>query len=278
MDSHLSLTFINGQRSDVISVDDRGLNYGDGLFETMRAVGLRIPYREWHLDRLQHGCAQLHIAVDAADVERQLQHALIAVDNRFQHHVVKLMITRGVGERGYKPTIGSIPTVIVRIVATSPPELNAVVSVTLCKHRLSIDPMLAGIKHLNRLDNVLASIEIDGTEFQEGLLFDYNAHLVEAISRNVFIVADNQLLTPRLHEAGVKGVMRRIIMEKYAPALKLDVKEAVVTEQELYCADEVFLCNSVRGIAAVDKIGNHSLSIGPVTRSLQQCWHNDFEG
>ena len=292
MASRTSLTFVNGQPLEVVSVLDRGFNYGDGVFETMRGLNNRLPYWQWHRQRLQQSCARLQITINIHQVDQYIAMALeqsqtnLHGDHGQRHVMVKLVITRGVSLRGYRPQEGSLPAVVITVDSCSPPQPHDGIAVILCKHRLPINPVLAGIKHLNRLDNVMASLELENRQvksgqvehsrFEEGLLFDQQGHLIEGISRNVFVVIDGELQTPKLHQAGVAGVMRRVILEKYAAALNLAAKESALSEQDLYRASEVFLCNSVNGIWPIAKIGDRPLVVGSVSRALQQAWLSDW--
>jgi 4-amino-4-deoxychorismate lyase len=141
--------------------------------------------------------------------------------------------------------------------------------VRVCDLTLSSNPALAGLKHLNRLENILARAEWKN-EFAEGLLLDQTGHLIEATMSNIFLVKNRQLITPDLRGAGVAGVMRSAIMNRFAAALSLSVVTQNLTLDDLKTADEIFLCNSLIGIwpvISVDKM--LSLKPGDITRQLQ---------
>jgi 4-amino-4-deoxychorismate lyase len=134
------------------------------------------------------------------------------------------------------------------------------------------NPSLAGIKHLNRLDNVLARAEWQDDSAAEGLMLNQAGNLIEATASNIFIVRNRELLTPELSRAGVAGVTRRIICEQLAPAMKLAIIETRLSIHDLEGADEVFICNSINGIWPVTRLLDHTPGVFPVgeyTRQLQ---------
>lgn len=244
-------SLVNGEIARQLSVLDRGLAYGDGLFETMRLENNCLPLLSLHLDRLFKSCHILSIGLDENLVRRDLEAVLLQAKTKgVSKGVVKLIVTRGAGGRGYAPA-GKLEANRIWIVSPLP-QIPASfsqdgVKVYLCQHRLPDHPRLAGIKHLNKLDYVLASQEWMSGDFQEGLLADGRGRIVEACSRNVFVVSGDMLLTPHLRNAGVAGVLRRRIIEDYAPRMGLSVEETDIDLQTLADADELFLTNSVTG-------------------------------
>lgn len=261
--------WINGQPDTRVPVTDRGLAYGDGLFETVRIAGQQPVLLDYHLDRLMLGCRRLHIPLqrDALLAE------LAAWSGMSRPGVVKLMITRGSGGRGYAPTSDLEPR---RILQHFPlPEypdawFQQGIRVFPCVNRLGHSPLLAGIKHLNRLEQVLARAEWDGIDqFQEGLVCDLNGSPIEGTMSNLFIVQNQQVLTPRLDQCGVAGVMRRWLMEQFRAA-GLDVMETTITLDGFRVADERFFCNSVFGVWPVARFEDNRWSPGPVSRLAQQ--------
>ncbi|NOQ94079.1 MAG: aminodeoxychorismate lyase [Methylophaga sp.] len=270
------MVLVNGKPEDRIAVSDRGLQYGDGLFETI-AFRHGIPeFIEAHLKRLLDGCGRLNIPFRQLELLRK---ELIEVYQNLSDSdaVIKIMITRGSGGRGYLAENTVEPT---RIISTHPlpnyPESHSLtgVSVRFCQHKLSENTSLAGIKHLNRLDNVLARNEWDNAEIAEGLMFDQSNNLVEGTMSNVFIVKSksNQLLTPLLNKSGVAGIMRAQIMH-LASQLGLLIKETVITRNDLRKADEVFVCNSINGIWPVIDVVDieKKYTLGSITQQLQQA-------
>jgi 4-amino-4-deoxychorismate lyase len=248
------VTYVDGTKCAVLPSDDRGLQYGDGLFETLALSGQTPQHWALHLARLQDGARRLGIACPASDLWRQdLAAASAGLSGR---HVAKLILTRGSGGRGYTPPTDARPR---RIVQISPwptwpgvtPEHG--VRVIECSVPLGRNRVLAGIKHLNRLEQVLASAEIAAAGADEGLMFDDRAQLVEGTRSNVFLVIDGALCTPRLDEAGVHGVMRTLVM-KAADSLSVAVSEQAVSRATLAQASELFLCNSLIGLWPVREI------------------------
>lgn len=248
---------------------DRGLAYGDGLFETMACRSGRIRWIDYHLDRLSHGCARLAIPLPPRDVLRA------EIEGRCpgsEPAIVKLIVTRGVGQRGYRAPEPAVSTRILGI--TRWPDQTAEhytrgVSVRTCVLRLGENPQLAGLKHLCRLEQVLAQMELTGSTAQEGLLRSSSGLVVGGITSNIFAVEGTRLLTPRLTRCGVGGVMRRIVLE-CAPDVGLEPLETDIDPTRLRRSDEVFLTNSVFGIKPVREIDSQVFPLGPRTRALMQ--------
>ena len=261
---------INGEAVDCISSADRGLLYGDGVFETL-AVEQGVP-RFWqrHMTRLQAGCRRLAITGVDTDALYEEAGVLLAGEGRC---ILKVIITRGAGGRGYGPAGCGQPTrILQRHAAPEYPDAcqREGVRVRLCESRLSHNPRLAGIKHLNRLEQVLARSEWDDPGIPEGLVLDVDGRLVEGTMSNVFMILHGRLVTPELSRCGVAGIMRSVVMEQ-ARALDLPVQAMAVSPDDLAQADEVFLANSLIGIWPVRRIDARDYSVGPVTRQLQDA-------
>ncbi len=266
------MTYVDGQPADSLPIDDRGLSYGDGLFETLALRHGEPQHWDLHHARLVDGAARLGIDCPAADLLRQdLAAALPSpAPSRL---VAKIMLTRGSGGRGYAPPVPSHPRRIVRLSAW--PEwpqsyADEGIPLSLCATPLGRNPVLAGLKHLNRLEQVMASRELAAAGAVEGLMFDDLARLIEGTRTNVFLVAGRELLTPRLDQCGIAGVMRAVIMD-LARSLSLHVSETRVERSLLYSANELFVCNSLIGIWPVREILSpigRSFSSMPVTRRL----------
>lgn len=264
------ITLVNGQLSDKLASDDRGLAYGDGLFETIVSNNGRAAFLDWHLQRLQLGCERLAINLDRPALRNEIDQLLTCCTGS---SVVKIIVTRHVAGRGYKPqpNVGSNRIIsIAAHTAADQQQQRTGVNLRLCAHRLPVNPPLAGIKHLSRLDNVLARSEWQNQDIAEGLMLDSDGRIVEGTMSNVFVVKNKQLLTPSLHRCGVAGVARQFIIEALAPDLELKTKVADLRVDDLLQADELFICNSVIGIWPVRAIGCHHKVVGPITRLLQQ--------
>jgi len=242
------LCFIDGQPEASLSLNDRGLNYGHGLFETMRLSAGQLPLWSYHRQRLSRGADRLGIALDASRLDIYLQQALEAFP---ADGMLKLVLTAGVGPRGYRYQGLSASYVLQYFPLPSMVESTAV-RLQLCEYALPHNARLAGIKHLNRLDQVLAAAELD--EGFDGLLQDVEGNVVEALSRNIFLFDGQRWITPALKLCGVAGVMRRLLCDDIIPGLGQEVAILPVDLASLVNAREVFLCNSVRGIQPVREL------------------------
>lgn len=271
-----ALYLINGEFGDSIPVSDRGLHYGDGLFETLSVRDGRPRYWDEHLQRLQTGCQKLHFpAADInqllADVERLLKTA----DN--PNAIVKILLTRGTGKRSYRPPQ---PANITRIVALYPmPEYPETfysegVQVRICQTRLACNPALAGVKHLNRLEHIIAHTEWEDDQIVEGLMMDSQGLVIEGTMSNVFISKNGTLLTPDLSQCGVQGVMRSQVI-KLAGELRIPLSITDINLAELLAADEVFTTNSVQGVWPVRQIDEHIFQPGPICRQIMEAIKNE---
>ena len=261
---------INGKPCEQISVQDRGLHYGDGLFETLAVNDFRVLSWSRHLQRLQYGCEQLGIECPETGLIESEVGQLTSVSSR---SVIKIIVTRGEGGRGYRVPERSNTT---RIVALYPwPEFlhgqgDTGIRVQICATRLTCNRQLAGIKHLNRLDQVLARKEWTDPEIAEGIMMDATGHVIEGTMSNLFLFRQGELYTPDLSECGIAGVTRANILD-LAPTRGGSVQVKKLTLEELLTAEEVFLCNSIIGIWPVREIDNHRFHTGPRTRVIKEA-------
>ncbi len=260
---------VDGRATDTVSVLERGLHYGDGLFETI-ACPQGVPrFLELHLERLRAGCERLHIETPAAAALAREVHALLTPG---VCAVVKLLVTRGVAQqRGYATTGRERPSRIALRYAWPVPATEAArdgVRVRLATLRLGENPLLAGLKHLNRLEQVLARAEWHDPDIAEALLFSSSGRLVSGTMSNVFLVRDGRLVTPRMDLCGVAGIMRRVVLQE-APACGIIASEEVLSLEDLQGAQEVFLTNALTGIRPVRELAGMTLKPGPVTQRLQ---------
>ena len=241
---------VNGEFGNLISIRDRGLLYGDGVFRTLRVSGGKPQHWSLHYQKLQHDCTALGIACpDFACLSKELSSLLADHPDA----VYKLIVTRGQAARGYAPAPDALPT---RIWDVAPlPEypaswLEQGVTLHLCELRPSQQPRLACIKHLNRLENVLAAAEFANSDAAEGLLLDAQGRVIEGTRSNVFVVSRGKLITPDLSHCGVAGVQRERVMAQ-AAKIGMAVEICEVGLDELRVADEVFLTNSIFGLWSV---------------------------
>lgn len=251
---------INGVPADTISALDRGLAYGDGIYRTVELIDGAPRLWRWQWQRLQADAAKLQLPLPE---EALLLAELAQAAHGLTRAVGKITITRGQGQRGYAMPAEPASTRIVSANAWAgyPPErLQHGVTLCLCALRLGRQPALAGVKHLNRLENVLARSEWGDPDIHEGLLLDSEGNLIEATMSNVFLLNGNTLRTPRLDQAGVSGALRAWVFDQ-VPALGWRVEEAELELGDLAAAEAVLLTNSLIGIWPVAKLG------GPIERS-----------
>lgn len=262
------LSWVDGCPAQAASLADRGLAYGDGLFETIGVKAGNPQLLERHLVRLAHGCERLHIAADLALVRAEL----LAFADEMGEGVAKLILTRGDGLRGYAAPAATIAR---RILLASPlpayPAIHAEqgIRVFACKTRLAEQPLLAGLKHLNRLEQVLARSEWQDSEHAEGLMLDTSGRVIEGVYSNLFVVRQGRLITPDLSRCGVAGVMRAELLAQ-AEHHAIEASVQALDMQQLLAADEVFLCNSLYGVWPVTALQGHRWPVGPLTRKLQR--------
>lgn len=273
MANSLPLTLIDGRESCRISALDRGLHYGDGVFTTL-AVRTGTPLLlDRHLARLARDCQRLGIPCPDRELLRKEAAQLSREQDRA---VLKITITRGEGGRGYRIPDECRPT---RLLTLYPwPEYPGDpardgIAARVCNLRLGCNPALAGIKHLNRLEQVLARNEWNDPEIQEGMLLDSSGTVVEGVMSNLFWVTEDRLFTPCLDECGVAGVVRGLVLE-LAARQGLAVAEVRTPVSTVLDADEAFFTNSVIGLWPVCNLEGHAFAVGPVTRWVQG-WLDD---
>ena len=248
------LAWVDGVESDVIDIADRGLAYGDGLFETFRVINERPLWWDRHLSRLQRGAQVL--GIELPNPTRMHIEALNCCEGAADG-VLKLILTRGSSGRGYRPGDGS-PTRILSL-HPSPTRQDSITAIR-CEARLATQPLLAGLKHLNRLEQVLAARECQQANVDEGLLFAGDGRLVSAVAGNVFLLRDGEWLTPTIDRCGVAGICREWLLENLASC-----RETALSDDDVKAAEAVFVCNSVRGILPVSELDGRAL---PLPESL----------
>jgi len=250
MSGSLLQSLVNGQQANQISIHDRGFQYGDGCFETIRVLANKPILWSSHLNRLKKACVALRLPVDISLVEEEV--SLLLKNNTAADILLKITITRGVGGRGYGPTEQASCGRVLQLVSYVAPNVSRGARVSICNHRLSSNLYLGGIKHLNRLDQVLASAEIP-SDCDEGLCLDHNDGLIEGCRSNLLLVIDDKLLTPDLSRSGVQGVMLNHLIEEFA-IQGTSVMQKSLDLGQLQSASEVILCNSVFGVWPVLEI------------------------
>jgi 4-amino-4-deoxychorismate lyase len=261
---------VNSEVSSSVTVDDRGLIYGDGLFETIKVVAGKPEFVDLHLNRLKLAAARLSINYDALALKDDVATLLHDAD----HGVLKIILTRGQSGRGYKADASVEANRILSLGIASQDysaQQSKGVHVKVCDTRLGINPQLAGLKHLSRIENVLARSEWDDPAIAEGLMLDTFGNVVEGTMSNVFFVKDNMLFTPDIHRCGVAGIIRQLIVDKLASSIDIECVVQDLSLNDFLHAQEIFICNSLIGVVPVKAIGCHRKSVGSVTKIIQSA-------
>ena len=264
---------VNGAPSSTINADDRGLAYGDGVFRTLRMQAGRPVCWERQYAKLQRDCNALKIPCPSALV---LSSELQQLGKTQADGIAKIIITRGISARGYAPATQSEATRILSVTPTTtyPTEYyRQGVRVHTCKLRLGHQALLAGIKHLNRLENVLAASEWQNQDMAEGLLSDISDYVISGTRSNLFMLRGSILYTPNLLRCGIAGVQRDRVMD-WAKQHGMTCTVADLRMEELVLADEVFLVNSVFGLWPVREFADYRRTQHPTAWKIQE-WLND---
>ena len=252
------MILVNGTVQSQINITDRGFQYGDGLFETIAVFKGKACFLNRHLKRLTQGCLRLKIPVPDLN---NLQAEIAQLCQEADHAVLKIIVTRGSGGRGYRQPDSIQPTRVLSL-HPFPSYPNEGITARFCQTRLSLNPTLAGLKHLNRLEQVLARSEWTD-EVTEGIMLDINDRVIEGTMSNLFYIKNKQLYTAKLTQSGVAGIIRGLIMEHHA-VIEHDYRQA-----DLLAADECFICNAVIGIMPIKQLEQHTFNISKHSRDLQ---------
>jgi 4-amino-4-deoxychorismate lyase len=261
------LIIVNGQIQNHITVADRSLHYGDGCFTTLGFTQGKLHAWPLHLARLQNNCQRLGIDFGQWQaLENDIKQMLIQVTAEQSKGVLKIIITRGQGGRGYSPSGAQNPTYIIST-HDFPTHYtqwqNHGIDLTISAIKLGKQPLLAGIKHLNRLEQVLVKQELEKTSFDDAIVCSSDNEIIESSAGNIFWLQDEQWFTPYLNECGVEGVMRNQICD----VLRKNAQQVKQIEQKLsadFCAQEMFICNSLMEIVPV-----RSLQLSDAKQPLQ---------
>jgi 4-amino-4-deoxychorismate lyase len=262
------MILVNGHKIDRILINDRGFQYGDGLFETIEVLEGQPVFLSHHLQRLLEGCTKLKIPFPD---KQQLKDEIIEVCRHNKSAVLKINISRGIGDRGYRQPENIEPTRVISLFPyPSYPEsyYNEGITAIFCKTPLGLNPVLAGIKHTNRLEQVMARAEWDTPDIQEGIMLDLNNYVIEGTMTNLFYIKNNIVYTSELQFSGVVGVIRTIL-KQLLNNNNLKLIEQYYYKETLLDADEIFICNSIIGIWPVKQIENVSFKAGNMTKQLQ---------
>lgn len=266
-------TWFNGQFIDAADqqslglLTDRSNTFGDGVFETLFVRDGRAPLLALHLARLSRGLHCLDIDCRLSLIQQDIELALAAAKSRAGSFVLKLVVSRGSSLLGYG-TQGQRANrmLLLQSYAVSPPLF---LKTMLCETRLAQQPLLAGLKHCNRLEQVLAKREVELAGFDDGIMLDQIGDVVESTSANIFILEGGKLITPPIEQCGVAGVMREFIMHKLAPQIGVDVVEQSISLQRFYASDACGVSNAVQGLRPLLSCKNTD---DKVTRWAEAYW------
>jgi 4-amino-4-deoxychorismate lyase len=263
---------VDGTDGADVPATDRGLHYGDGVFRTLRVEQGRPCEWPLQLDKLQADAAGIGLMPPpVAILESQVEQICAGLPAA----VLKIILTQGYAGRGYARGYRDYGARCILLLYPPPAHPDAYwrdgIRVRWCETPLAINPRLAGIKHLNRLEQVLARAEWHDPVIAEGLMLDTDGRVIEGISSNLFIVREGKLLTPDLSRCGVAGVARGMILNA-APAYTRAVHIRDLNPDDVLTADECFVCNSVVGIWPVAALQDRRWPVGPVTRRLQSLF------
>ena len=243
---------------------DRGLAYGDGLFETMSIRHSRVQRLDLHLDRLRQGCDRLALPMPESN-ELNARIATAAADIDRGH--LKLILTRGSGPRGYAPPAAVVPTAIL-LAAPEPTDPAPSITVVSLSQIVGENVKLAGIKHLNRLEQVLGRVELADLDADEGLMLSTSGAVIGGTSRNLFARFGSRLDTPSLDRAGIAGIMRRAVLELCAE-LGIETRQRAILPEELDQADEVFMTNALVGVQSVSRLNGRAIDSDTLASRLR---------
>jgi 4-amino-4-deoxychorismate lyase len=262
------MVWVNGAPAASVSALERGLHYGDGLFETIACVHGEPRFLELHLRRLAAGCARLGLPAAQPALGGEVR--MLAAGSA--RAIVKVLLTRGPAQaRGYALSGDEQPSRIVLRYgwpAEDPALERDGVRVRLAAQRLGENPALAGLKHLNRLEQVLARREWSDAQIADALMFSSSGAVISGTMSNVFLVRDGKLCTPSLERCGVAGVMRRVVRSLAAHAGHVAEVRAL-NARDLESTTEMFLTNALIGIRPVRELAGRTLQPGRLTRQLQ---------
>ncbi|MBB1314281.1 MULTISPECIES: aminodeoxychorismate lyase [Aliivibrio] len=261
--------WVNGVVTDSLPLTDRSIQYGDGSFTTMKVERGRVRLWDLHLARLKEASKRLDIKIeDWLLLETQIE----SCAHELQDGGIKILISRGSGGRGYSPE-GCHDTQIIVSTFSYPTYYQnwkeGGISLMLCETQLGLSPLLAGMKHTNRLEQVLIKKEIAKTMYLDGVVLDLNNKVIETSIGNIFWVKGDNIYTPNLSNSGVEGVMKAHIYA-LANLHGLTLFETSIYVDELCMADEVFISNSLFEIVPINAIGNTTFDSHKLSHWFQE--------
>ncbi len=255
-------SFIGEVRIDALPGDARGFSYGDGVFETMRVHQGTVPWWAAHRARLATGAERLRLSMPSANA---IDATLAELFDDSGDGVAKLIVTRGGGGRGYAPDVDAPPVWRLSRHPLPAPGREGGLVVRWCETRLAVQPALAGLKHCNRLEQVLARGEWQDPSIDEGLMRSTEGDVVCATAANLFVLHGDRWSTPRIDRCGVAGTCRAWLLSQTGAA------QDRLAAADVETADAVLLCNAVRGILPVARLGERTFAPHPAVADLVQC-------
>jgi 4-amino-4-deoxychorismate lyase len=255
-----------------IGADDRALVYGDALFETLLCINGRALWSELHRERLELGLRRLAFPADNGDFAAALARGERQA-GAYPAAVLRISVSRGSGPRGYAPPAQQQPQWRVSVYPIDGPAMQAAPPAVLVTwpHALAEQPLLAGIKHSNRLEQVLGAAHARRCGVDDVVMCDARGNLQCTSSANLFAVVDDQLLTAPCDRCGVAGTRRRLVLETLAPALGLATRVRTMAARELTDAP-LFMSNSVAGLRAVASVDGRARPTSAVFQRLQAAY------
>ena len=257
---------------------DRGLSYGDGLFETMSwsylddEKILGVEFWDRHLERIKEGCSITKINLPPTEILKNYKDKILreCLKRGIKNGVLKILITRGVGGRGYKFEKNILPTIIFLSFPSrkiDKDSTNKGVKLRFCEFPISENSMLAGLKHLNRIDSVMARSEWDEDEFFDGVMLDNSENIIDGTMTNLFFSKNNVLYTPVIKKSGINGIMRQVVIDNAKLFFK-EVCEIEIKRKTFSTFDEMFVTNSVIKILPVTHLSNKKFIITNATKEM----------
>jgi len=268
-----SSIWVNGEQTDKVSVLDRGFSYGDGLFTTIKVDSGCCDLLPEHIDRLQQGLLRLSIAAIDFDI---LSEDLTNKANHLQNGVLKVTITRGQGKRGYSSVGCDSPTVVISassMTSSYQAWQETGIDLGISTVTLGINPLTAGIKHLNRLEQILVKQQIDDNKWTDAVVLDCQGYVIETSMANIFLCKNNIVYTPCLSSSGVNGLMRQQVIN-YLDNNNIDIIEDKFKIGAIMNADEIFITNCLMGVVPVTAVNSTLLPIGKITEILSLAFNN----
>ena len=269
------LTLINGKFKDSISVLDRGLAYGDGFFETMQWLGKNneslqgVEFWNRHVKRIIKSAKILKIKIPNKNIFAEYKNKILTAAQKkdIYEGILKIIITRGVGGRGYSYENNMKPTIIFIVFPNATPKQIESVNVKICKSTISNNVDISGLKHLNRLDSVQARSEWNNKNIFEGIFIDNNENILEGTMTNIFFVKNKSLVTPSIISSGINGIMREVVLV-YGKKFFNEIIIREIRRHEIENFDGMFLTNSIIKVLPVKKCGKKKFTISNATKKL----------